>query len=36
VITDCSSRGGETPFSLRGWGAIIKEYNVKIKTRISV
>jgi hypothetical protein len=31
VITDCLSRGGETPFSLRGWGAIIEEYNVKTK-----
>jgi hypothetical protein len=36
VITDCSSCGGETPFSLWGWGAMIKECNVKIKTRISV
>jgi hypothetical protein len=32
VITNCSSRGGgETLFSLRGWGAIIKECNVKTK-----
>jgi hypothetical protein len=30
VMTDCLSRGGgETPFPLRGWGAMIKEYNVK-------
>jgi hypothetical protein len=28
VMTDCSSRGGETPFPLQGWGAIIKEYNI--------
>jgi hypothetical protein len=31
VITDCSSRCGETPFPLRGWGAMIEEYNVKTK-----
>jgi hypothetical protein len=36
VMTDCLSHGGETPFSLQGWGVIIKEYNIKIKTRISV
>jgi hypothetical protein len=37
VMTDCSSdclsRGGETSFPLRGWGAIIKEYNVKTKNK---
>jgi hypothetical protein len=32
VMTDCSSRGGgETPFPLRGWGAMIEECNVKTK-----
>jgi hypothetical protein len=36
VMTDYSSHGGETPFPLRGWGAIIEECNVKIKTRISM
>jgi hypothetical protein len=29
VITDCSSRGSETPFPLQGWGAMIKECNIK-------
>jgi hypothetical protein len=29
VMTDCLSRGGETPFPLRGWGAMIEEYNIK-------
>jgi hypothetical protein len=30
VMTDClSRRGSETPFPLQGWGAIIKEYNIK-------
>jgi hypothetical protein len=33
VITDCLSRGGETPFSLQGWGVMIKEYNVKTKNK---
>jgi hypothetical protein len=34
VMTDCLLRGGgETPFPLRGWGAIIKEYNVKTKNK---
>jgi hypothetical protein len=31
VITDCSSRDGETSFPLRGWGAMIEECNVKTK-----
>jgi hypothetical protein len=31
VMTDCSLRGGETSFPLRGWGAIIEECNVKTK-----
>jgi hypothetical protein len=32
VMTDCLSRGGgETPFPLQGWGAIIEECNVKTK-----
>jgi hypothetical protein len=34
VIIDCSSRYGETPFPLRGWGAMIKEYNVKTRMRV--
>jgi hypothetical protein len=29
VMIDCSSHGGETPFPLRGWGAMIEECNVK-------
>jgi hypothetical protein len=34
VITDCSlSGGGETPFPLRGWGAIIEECNIKTKNK---
>jgi hypothetical protein len=33
VMTDCSSCGGETPFPLRGWGAMIEEYNVKTKNK---
>jgi hypothetical protein len=36
VITGCLSHSGETPFPLRGWDAMIKECNVKIKTRMSV
>jgi hypothetical protein len=36
VMTDCLSRGGETSFPLRGWGVMIEECNVKIKTRMSV
>jgi hypothetical protein len=33
VITDCLSRCGKTPFPLRGWGAMIEEYNVKTKNK---
>jgi hypothetical protein len=33
VITDCLSRGSETPFPLRGWGAMIEECNVKTKNK---
>jgi hypothetical protein len=33
VMTDCLSRGSETPFSLQGWGAMIKECNVKTKNK---
>jgi hypothetical protein len=33
IITDCSSRGGETSFPLRGWGAIIEECNIKTKNK---
>jgi hypothetical protein len=33
VMTDCLSRGGETSFPLRGWGAIIEECNVKTKNK---
>jgi hypothetical protein len=29
VMTDCLSRGGETLFPLRGWGAMIEECKVK-------
>jgi hypothetical protein len=29
VMTDCSSRGGETLFPLQGWGAMIEECNIK-------
>jgi hypothetical protein len=36
IIIDCLSHNSKTPFPLQGWGAIIKEYNIKIKTRISV
>jgi hypothetical protein len=31
VITDCLLCCGETSFPLRGWGAMIEEYNVKTK-----
>jgi hypothetical protein len=33
VITDCLSHSGETPFPLRGWGAMIEECNVKTKNK---
>jgi hypothetical protein len=31
IITDCLLCNSETPFPLQGWGAIIKEYNIKTK-----
>jgi hypothetical protein len=33
VITGCLSCCGKTLFSLQGWGAMIKEYNIKTKNK---